>query len=214
MDSNLLITENFGLVHMCANKFRDRGIEYEELYSAGCLGLVKASKRFDEKLGYAFSTYAVPVILGVIRQCFRNDGSIRVSRDLKDKARRCREILEKLENEKGRAVGIAELSEKMNMEISDVAEILNSLSPVVSIDDAEFTETTAQEKSFESESINRIAVEELMNYLDERDRELIRLRYFEEKTQAQVADILEMTQVQVSRRERSLLSDMRRRMAA
>ena len=102
----------------------------------------------------------------------------------------------------------------MNMEISDVAEILNSLSPVVSIDDAEFTETTAQEKSFESESINRIAVEELMNYLDERDRELIRLRYFEEKTQAQVADILEMTQVQVSRRERSLLSDMRRRMAA
>ena len=102
----------------------------------------------------------------------------------------------------------------MNMGVSDVAEILNSLSPVVSIDDAEFTETTAQEKSFESDSINRIAVEELMNYLDDRDRELIRLRYFEEKTQAQVADILEMTQVQVSRRERSLLSDMRRRMAA
>ena len=211
MDSNVLVTENLGLVHMCANKFRDRGIEYDELYSAGCLGLVKASKKFDEELGYAFSTYAVPVILGEIRQCFRSGGSVKVSRDLKEKARRCRELILELENESGRPIGISELSEKMNMDVSDVAEILNSSSPTVSIDDVEFSESAVCEKSFESDSIDRITVEELMNSLTGTDKELIRLRYFEEKTQTQVAESLKMTQVGVSRRERVLLALMRER---
>lgn len=211
MDANVLVAENLGLVHMCANKFRDRGIEYDELYSAGCLGLVKASKKFDEELGYAFSTYAVPVILGEIRQCFRSGGSLKVSRDLKEKARKCREVISELENESGRPVGISELSKKMNMDVSDVAEILNSSSATVSIDDVEFSESAVCEKSFESDSIDRITVEELMNSLTCTDKELIRLRYFEEKTQTQVAESLKMTQAGVSRRERVLLALMRER---
>lgn len=210
MENDTLVTENLGLVHMCANKFKDRGIEYEELYSAGCLGLVKAAKKYDKEKGFAFSTYAVPVILGEIRQCFRNSGSVKVSRDMREKARRCREALLKLENEKGREISISELSLELGVDISELSEILNSSSPVISVDEIDSSQSVC-EKPFESESIDRIAVDELLNALTEDDRNLIRLRYFEDKTQVQVANILKMTQVQVSRRERVLLSLMRER---
>lgn len=210
MENDKLVTENLRLVHMCANRFKDRGIEYEELYSAGCLGLVKAAKKYDREKGFAFSTYAVPVILGEIRQCFRNSGSVKVSRDIREKARRCREVLLRLEAEKGREISISELSLELGMDISELSEILNSSSPVISVDEIDESQSVC-EKPFESESIDKITVDELLSTLDDDDRKLISLRYFEDKTQVQVANILEMTQVQVSRRERVLLSLMRER---
>ena len=103
MDRKELIEQNLGLVHACANRFRGRGIEYEELYSAGCLGLVKAADGFREELGFAFSTYAVPAVLGEIRRLFRDGGAVKVSRSLKERSREAVKLSEKLTKENGRA---------------------------------------------------------------------------------------------------------------
>ncbi len=209
MNSNSLVEQNLGLVHMCAGRFKERGIEYEELYSAGCLGLVKASRNFNPELGYAFSTYAVPVILGEIKQCFRNAGDVKVSRGLKEKARECAGVLDRLEGEKGSHVSIKELAEEMHMGVSEVAQLLNISAPALSIDGDDENSFDIPDKPFENESIDRLTVESLLENLDENDRTLITMRYFEERTQSEVAKRLNMTQVQVSRREKVLLCIMR-----
>lgn len=209
MNSCALVENNLGLVHMCAGKFRERGIEYEELYSAGCLGLVKASKNFDSSRGLAFSTYAVPVILGEIRQCFRSGGKVKVSRGMREKARECHALLEQMERERGVKVSISELAEEMQMSVSDVAELLNVSAPVLSIDDGEEFAIEIPDKSFENESVDRLTVEQMLEKLSDKDKAIIRLRYFDEKTQSEVARELEMTQVQVSRREKALLRMLR-----
>ncbi len=211
-----LVTENLRLVHMCANRFRDRGIEYEELYSAGCLGLVKAAGNFDESLGFAFSTYAVPVIFGEIKRCFRDGGEVKVSRSLKEKARELTRLKDAMEAERGESVSVNDLAEALSISPSEVAEILGVTMPVVSIDSggAEDGELEIPDKAFESESLDRITVSDVLSKLHEDDRRLIELRYFEEKTQTEIGGILGMSQVQVSRREKVLLKMMRELLCA
>ncbi len=211
-----LVTENLRLVHMCANRFRDRGIEYEELYSAGCLGLVKAAGNFDESLGFAFSTYAVPVIFGEIKRCFRDGGEVKVSRSLKEKARELTRLKDAMEAERGESVSVNDLAEALSISPSEVGELLGVTMPVVSIDSggAEDGELEIPDKAFESESLNRITVSDVLSKLPEDDRRLIELRYFEEKTQTEIGGILGMSQVQVSRREKVLLKMMRELLCA
>ena len=110
-----LVNENLGLVHACANKFRGRGAEYDDLFQAGCVGLCKAAANFDAERGFAFSTYAVPVILGEIRRIFRDGGTVKVSRSLKEKARAALKTKQELENELSREPTISELAEKLGV---------------------------------------------------------------------------------------------------
>ncbi|MBR0540692.1 MAG: sigma-70 family RNA polymerase sigma factor [Clostridia bacterium] len=209
------ISENLGLVHSLANKFRNRGIEYDDLYSAGCLGLVKAVDGFNGELGFKFSTYAVPVILGEIKRLFRESGAVKVSRAMKEKARLAQKQRERLEADLNREPTVNELAAALGISEFETAELLNISTPPLSLTGDGGEDTHGFDipvDSGEDAIQNSIAIKEILLTLDERDRRLIELRYFSGCTQAVTAEKLGLTQVQVSRRERSLLLDMRSKM--
>lgn len=209
------ISENLGLVHSLANKFRNRGIEYDDLYSAGCLGLVKAVDGFNGELGFKFSTYAVPVILGEIKRLFRESGAVKVSRAMKEKARLAQRQRERLEADLNREPTVNELAAALGISEFETAELLNISTPPLSLTGDGGEDTHGLDipvDSGEDAIQNSIAIKEILLTLDERDRRLIELRYFNGCTQAVTAEKLGLTQVQVSRRERSLLLDMRSKM--
>ena len=209
------IESNLGLVHTCANRFRNRGIEYEELYSAGCLGLVKAADGFDETLGYAFSTYAVPVILGEIKRLFREQGAVKVSRSVKEKSRLAVAAFEELRQTLEREPTVGELAEKLGTDEYEASQLINISTPALSLTDTDENGDRQLDipVDFGEEEIgNSIALSQALSTLDERDRQLIILRYYRGLTQAVTAEKLSMTQVQVSRRERALLLDMRKKL--
>ena len=206
-----LAEENIGLVHLCANKFRGRGIEYEELYSAGCMGLVKAIKGFDAGRGVKFSTYAVPVILGEIKRLFRDGGSVRVSRGLKERSLRIQKICDEMRMRVGREPSILELADLSGVTPAEVSEALCVLQPVTSLTSGEDDSQIEIPSEVPDEAIvDTLALRQVMNELDPQDRALLELRYFRELTQSKTANVLGMTQVQVSRREKKLLSMLRK----
>lgn len=210
--TDALVNENLGLVHACANRFRGRGAEYDDLFQAGCVGLCKAAANYDAERGFAFSTYAVPVILGEIRRIFRDGGTVKVSRSLKEKARAALKTKQELENELSREPTVSELAQRLGIEISEAAELLTVSMPVISL--------TAHDESFSrqldipteapQEAVTeKLALKKVVSLLEERDRKLIELRYFKGLTQVKTAAELGMSQVQVSRREKALLIKMR-----
>ena len=203
--------ENLGLVHLCANRFRGRGIDYEELYSAGCVGLLKAVKAFDAGRGVMFSTYAVPVILGEIKRLFRDGGAVRVSRSLKELSMRLQRLCDEFRQREGREPAVSELAEITGEEPSDVAEALCVSQPLVSLTSGEDESQMDIPCEAPDEGIvDTLALRQIMERLEPRDRALLELRYFRELTQSKTAQILGMTQVQVSRREKKLLTQMRK----
>ena len=206
-----LAEENLGLVHLCANRFRGRGIEYDDLYSAGCIGLLKAVKAFDSGRGVKFSTYAVPVILGEIKRLFRDGGAIRVSRSLKELSMRLSRICEDFRQREMREPTVAELSQLSGETESAVAEALCVSQPTVSLtagDDDE-RQTDIPTESPDESITDLLALRQIMARLPHEDRALLELRYFRGLTQTKTAQALGMTQVQVSRREKKLLTQMR-----
>lgn len=210
-----LVEENLGLVHACANRFRGKGIEYDDLFSAGCLGLVKAADGFRPELGYAFSTYAVPAVLGEIKRLFRDGGAVKISRSLKTRARQAAALRETLTHTLGREPTISELAERLGIPICEAAELVNLSQPVISL--TELHEDTERQTdipvpSGEEEIQNSLALDEVLQKLPETDRKLIELRYYRGLTQVRTAEALGLTQVQVSRRERSILAELRRRL--
>ncbi len=214
MTRDELILNNLGLVGSCASRFIGKGIDYEDLYSSGCVGLIKAADRFDENLGFAFSTYAVPSILGEIRRLFRDGGTVKISRTLKEKARELQFVKEELEKQLGVEPTISEIAEKMGLSVSETAQLLCVSQPAVSL-----TSENNDEKQIDipaddeySPIDDRLSIEQVLNCLNENDRKLIRLRYFDGLTQSKTANILGVSQVQVSRREKIILSDMRKRL--
>ena len=180
------IERNLGLVHACAGRFKGRGIEYEELYAAGCLGLVKACDGFDTGRGVCFSTYAVPVILGEIKKLFRDGGTVKVSRSLKELSLKINAERERCLKRTGQEPGVTELAETLGTTPEQIA--LDSPEEALS---------------------DRIGLAEVMDRLDSGDRQLIRLRFFAGRTQSETARVLGTTQVQISRRERRILKWMR-----
>ncbi|MDE6788899.1 MAG: sigma-70 family RNA polymerase sigma factor [Ruminococcus sp.] len=209
-----LAEENLGLVHLCANKFRGRGIDYEDLYSAGCLGLLKAVKAFDSDRGVKFSTYAVPVILGEIKRLFREGGSVHVSRSLKDLSMKLQKICSEFEQCNGREPTVSELAEITGETESDISEALCSSQPLLSLtasDDEGQLDVPVE--SPDETIIDLLALRQIMLELPEDDRMLIELRYFRNLTQSKTAQILGLTQVQVSRREKKLLAQMRKELS-
>ena len=203
--------ENLGLVHLCANRFRGRGVEYEELYSAGCEGLLKAVRAFDAERGVRFSTYAVPVILGEIKRVFRDGGAVRVSRSLKELSLKIQKICEDFRQSEMREPTIAELARLSGETEADVSEALCVSQPLISLtaDDDDEGQIDIPSDSPDGTIVDLLALRQVMAKLDKNDRTLLELRYFRELTQAKTAKILGMSQVQVSRREKKLLSMMK-----
>ena len=203
--------DNLGLVHLCANKFRGRGIEYEDLYSAGCIGLLKAVKAFDSSRGVKFSTYAVPVILGEIKRLFRDGGTVRVSRSLKELSLKIQRLCTEFRQLNGREPTVSELALLSGADEADVSEALCVSQPVLSLTSGGEDEGQIDipSEAPDGEIVDILALRQIMSGLEENDRALLELRYFRGLTQTKTAQALGMTQVQVSRREKKLLSRMR-----
>lgn len=196
---------HFGLVHALCRRFRDRGVEYEELFAAGCLGLSKALQSFDRTRGVQFSTYAFPVIAGEIKRLFRDGGTVHVSRSLKELALK----IERLGGQDG-SLTVSELARRLGEPEERIADAIAASRAPLSLtagEDGQPLELPAPD--IQDEITERLTLRAALGTLAQQDQTLIRLRYFQGKTQAETATILQMTQVQVSRREKKLLTALR-----
>lgn len=212
MNRSAFVEQNLGLVHLCANRFRGRGIEYDDLYSAGCIGLIKAVDAFDVGRGVKLSTYAVPVILGEIKRLFRDGGTIKVSRSIKELSMRAGRAREFFTREHGREPLISELAELLEVAEEALVEAISAGLPAISLtatydDDGGQLDIPTEAPDIEIGDL--LSLRQIMGTLPPVDRRLLQLRYFSTKTQAQTAQELGLTQVQVSRREKKLLGEMR-----
>ncbi|MBQ9869203.1 MAG: sigma-70 family RNA polymerase sigma factor [Ruminococcus sp.] len=211
-----LAQENLGLVHLCANRFKNRGIEYDELFSAGCVGLLKAVRAFDADRGVLFSTYAVPVILGEIKRLFRDGGAIKVSRGTKELSLRLARLREKFMLQNGSEPTVSQLAALAQASEESVIEALNVSAAPLSLTEENEDGTRQIDIPTEppdEEIAERLSLRKVLSELEERDRKLIYLRYFKNLTQTQTAKVLGMTQVQVSRREKKILSGMKEKLS-
>ena len=210
------IQQNLGLVHACAGRFRSRGIEYDDLYAAGCVGLIKAYDGFDWGRGVCFSTYAVPVILGEIKKLFRDGGTVKVSRSVKELGIKASAVREKLLKEMGSEPTVSQIAQRLNASAEQVAMALKAGLPAISLTPAGENDGNRELDipidSPEEELTDRISQQEEMQRLSPEEQKLIRLRYFCGRTQSETARMLNTTQVQISRRERKLLGLMRRQL--
>ncbi|MDO5558261.1 MAG: sigma-70 family RNA polymerase sigma factor [Oscillospiraceae bacterium] len=212
INTDLEVENNLGLVHLCANRFKGKGIEYEELYSAGCIGLLKAAKAFDESRGVKFSTYAVPVILGEIKRLFRDGGTIKVSRSVKELSLKVARERERVIKLKGREPLISELSSALDADESQIIEALSVSQPLLSLTDSgedSDGQIDIRVEAPDEEISDLISLRQIMDTLEKNDRMLLYFRYYKNLTQSQTAKVLGMTQVQVSRKEKKLLLSMR-----
>ncbi|MBO5421341.1 MAG: sigma-70 family RNA polymerase sigma factor [Clostridia bacterium] len=206
------IESNLGLVHSCAHKLRGRGVEYEDLFQAGCVGLIKAVDGFDESRGFSFSTYAVPVILGEMKRIFRDDGTVSVSRSLKEKGRKINFEKEAFVKQFNREPTIKEIADRLGFDEYETVQAITASMPVISMtmqDEDNENQFDIPVDSHEQGVSTLIALEQVMDELDQRDKDIIRMRYFSGLTQTVIAEKLGMTQVQVSRREKVILKQMR-----
>ncbi len=210
------ICDNIGLVHTCARRFMGRGIEYDDLFQSGCMGLVKAADGFDEERGLKFSTYAVPVILGEIRRLFRDGGTVKVSRSLKELSLRASRERDAFAAREGREPTVGELADLLGVEREQAVEALGASMPALSLtrsgEDDDGEEIDLPVTPPEEAITDRLALQQVLGELEPRDRALIVLRYLNRHTQQATAEKLGMTQVQVSRRERVILQEMRKRL--
>lgn len=209
------IQNNLGLVHSCAMRFKGRGIEYDDLYSSGCVGLIKAVDRFEEERGLCFSTYAVPVILGEIRRLFRDGGAVKVSRRLKELSMHAAKESALFSAKEGRQPTVNELAEILNVEAELLTEAINAgVQPLsLTFDD----ETGGGQMDIpvdppEEKLTELISLQQILDDLEENDKSLITLRFFKRKTQSETGKLLNMTQVQVSRREKKILCTLREKL--
>ena len=210
MDRNELIEQNLRLVHACAHRFAGKGIEYDDLYSAGCVGLVKAVDRFDHSRGFRFSTYAVPVILGEIKQLFRSGGSVKVSRSLQELSMRAQKLCEQYRARHDGEITITELADQLGVDVYQAAQALSASKAVLSLsgeDDEGGVDVPVP--SPEEALTEHLSLREVINALSDDERMLIIQRYYRHKTQQQTADVLGATQVQISRKEKKILLTMR-----
>lgn len=211
------ICDNMGLVHTCARRFSGRGLEYDDLFQAGCMGLVKAVDGFDESRGLKFSTYAVPVILGEIRRLFRDGGTVKISRTLKELSLKVTRERESFFKREGREPDVGELAAALGVEREQAAEALCASLPALSLtrngEEDDGDEIDIPVSAPEERITDRLALQQVLGELEPHDRSLIYLRYFRRQTQQVTAEQLGMTQVQVSRRERVILNQLKRRLS-
>lgn len=214
-----LIRQNNGLIWSIVKRFTNRGYEIEDLYQVGCIGFIKSIKRFDTSFDVKLSTYTVPYILGEIKRYIRDDGPVKVSRSIKELYIKIRELQREYLIKKGKEISIEEMSKILKVSKEDINIAIESAKPVESIESKVFTnkddksisiaEKISTQKDEQEMITNKIVVKELIKGLEDKDKEVILLRYYKEKTQAQIAKILGISQVQVSRIEKKVLEKMR-----
>ena len=216
-----LVLENMGLIWSIVRRFQGRGHEMEDLFQIGSIGLMKAIDKFDLSYDVRFSTYAVPMIMGEIKRFLRDDGMIKVSRSLKESGAKMKQAREKLQTELGREPTLLELSEKTGMPREEIVMALEANGEVESIykntgssegKEICLADRLPQEKDSHEMLLNHMVLEQLLQELGETERHLIELRYFKERTQSQIAEEMGISQVQVSRMEKKILLEMRRKL--
>ena len=217
-----LIVRNMGLVHSVVKRFLGRGYDVEDLTQIGSIGLIKAAEKFDISYNVKFSTYAVPMIIGEIKRYLRDDGMIKVGRGLKETAIKAMSVKERLTAVKGNEPTIAEIADEIGISASDLAVALESQvrpqSIYASTDDG-ISEINPLVDKIESKQdeigdmVNKVALRQMIGELKDRDKKIVYMRYFQMKTQAQTAEMLGISQVQVSRLEKKILSDMRKKLS-
>lgn len=215
---NFLVENNIGLVRSVVRRFLNRGCEYDDLVQIGSIGLLKAIKKFDSGFNVKFSTYAIPMIIGEIKRFLRDDGIIKVSRSLKEIANKAHVAKEALEKDYGREPTISEIASVLEISKEDLVVALDSVqsteylyetihqddgSPILLIDRISCNEGE------DIDIIDRLALKEVLSTLEPKERQIIMLRYFKDMTQCQVAEMLQMSQVQVSRVEKKIISKLR-----
>lgn len=213
-----LINDNSGLIYSIVKRFKDRGYELEDLYQIAVIGFIKSIKRFDTSFDVKLSTYAVPYILGEIKRFIRDDGLVKVSRSMKELGIRIKEVQKQELQKTGRDLRVEEIAKKLGVSAEEVAAAMDAFLPVESIYQSSYTneegainiiDTLSTQVDESNTLTNRLSIRALIDELEEKEKELIVLRYYQGKTQMQVAEILGITQVQVSRIEKRILSSMR-----
>ena len=204
-----LVTENSNLIWSIVTRFKDRGYEIEDLYQIGCIGFIKSIKRFDTNYEVKLSTYAVPYILGEIKRFIRDDGPVKVSRSIKELSYKIKLIQNEYITKKGRDIQIKELAKLLKVSKEDIVIAMDSNNTVESIDrrvndsdDLTIMDKLKSNVDQEKDIVNKITIKTLIEGLDEKSKKIIMLRYYRGKTQSQVAELLGVTQVQVSRLEK------------
>lgn len=215
----VLVEKNLGLVHHIVKRFLGRGYDAEDLFQIGSIGLMKAIDKFDLSYDVKFSTYAVPLIAGEIKRFLRDDGMVKVSRTLKENGFKIRQAAEQIAQQQGREATLAEISEITGISAEDIVMAMEANVEVESIyksvyqsDDSEIymVDRLPSGKDENETVLNHMLLEQLLSELDEEEKKLIALRYFQDKTQVEVARLLGISQVQVSRLEKRILLRMRR----
>lgn len=208
MNYENLVSEKLNLVHACAHRMENRGIEYDDLYSAGCIGLVKAAKRFDTEKGFKFSTYAVHIIFGEMKQLFRDNNPIKLSRSVKELGNKANKAIFELKKLSDKEPTVNDIAKYIGISAEEVTYALNAVKSIKSLDSDDGIEKKAF-ISIEDKLIDRVSVNQVLDRLDTKDKILIKLRFYSDKTQSETARIMGLTQVQVSRKEKSLLKQLK-----
>lgn len=215
---DVLVEENVGLVWSIVRRFKNRGVEQEDLFQIGSIGLIKAVDKFDTAFDVRFSTYAVPMIMGEIKRYLRDNGMLKVSRSLKELSYRVYGTRETMEKAMGREPTLAEIADELGILPEEAAAAVNVACEVESLQkviyqgdghDIALMDKLEEKRNQNEELLNRMVVEKAMDYLDEREKKLLELRYFQDKTQAAIAREMGMSQVQVSRLEKKILLFLR-----
>ena len=208
-DREKYVEDNIGLARSCVSRYTGRGIEYDDLFQAACLGLVKAAERFDESRGLQFSTYAVPMILGELKQLFRSGGSVKVSRHTRELGMKAKKAGDEFFSQHGHTPRISELAMLLGEDEQEITEALCAVQQPDSLDSDEMRLNYAASEKFEEPATECLALRQVISRLNDTDRAIITERYIREQTQNATAQHLGMTQVQVSRRERKILGFIR-----
>lgn len=213
-----LLEENSGLVWSVVRRYFGRGVDPEDLYQLGCLGFVKAVRGFDPAFGCQFSTYAVPKIAGEIRRFLRDDGAVKVSRGLRERGGSIQKARDKLQTELGREPTLSELAAETGLEPEDIAAAETANAPVSSLQmelgDGLTLEQLVGDEGMEEGVLEHMALREAIQTLSDRERQVVELRYFRGLTQDKTAQILKVSQVQVSRIERKAVARLREALGA
>ncbi len=213
-----LIENNKGLIWNIVKRFNGRGYEIEDIYQIGCLGFIKAIKRFNTNFEVQVSTYAVPYILGEIKRFIRDDGIMKVSRSTKELAMKILELQKEYFNKTGEEITISNISKMLKIPKEEITYALDCLKPVSSIyeesnssgdDSRSILDKLGTGKDEAGSIVDKLALKQLIENLDTREKEIILLRFYKDKTQSEVAKVLGITQVQVSRIEKKVLNSMR-----
>lgn len=214
---SVLLEENSPLIKSVIRRFKDKGVEYDDLYQLGCMGFLKAIKNFNAEFGVKFSTYVVPMVIGEIKRFMRDDGSIKVSRALKSLNMQINKYVDSFSKENQRQPSIEEIARHFKTDEQEIVLAMDSAKMPISIyapiedsaDSLTLVDRLESQEDFATSMIENIALAEIVKNLEERDKKIIMLRYFFDKTQSEIAKELNISQVQVSRLENKILENLK-----